>query len=84
MVVKWRKIRGNKWVPEDRLKACIPGALFLVPLSMLGFALALRFVDGTPGLVLCLLCFLMNGLGVRVCPRTPEILSNAFTRSTSS
>ncbi|EAU80827.1 hypothetical protein CC1G_04937 [Coprinopsis cinerea okayama7 len=34
LVVKWRSKRGM-WYPEDRLRAALPGALFLVPLSVL-------------------------------------------------
>ena len=66
IVVKWRKRRGGKWVPEDRLRACLPGAMVFVPVSMVGLALALRLVDGTPGLILCLVCFFINGLGASI------------------
>ncbi|EKM56177.1 uncharacterized protein PHACADRAFT_95579 [Phanerochaete carnosa HHB-10118-sp] len=35
MVVKWRKRRGGIWVPEDRLRAALPGAAVMVPCSVL-------------------------------------------------
>ena len=63
IVAKWKAKRGY-WYPEDRLRASIPGALILVPFSMLFSGLVTRYVDGTPGLVLNLVCFFINGLGV--------------------
>ena len=63
-VIKWRKKRRGVWYPEDRLRAAlIPFAIF-VPLSVLGFGLVNRFVDGTLGLVLSLVCLFFNGVGV--------------------
>jgi hypothetical protein len=64
-VVKWRKWRGGKWVPEDRLRATLWGATALVPLSILGSGLLTQFVEGRIGLVLNLVCLFVNGLGVR-------------------
>ena len=64
MVKKWRKKRAGKWVPEDRLKAGMFAAVWLIPLSLVLFGVANTFVDGTPGLVLCLVCLLINGIGV--------------------
>ena len=64
LVVKWRKRRGSQWVPEDRLRATIPGALFLVPVSILACGLVIKYVDGTLGIVLNCICLFMNGLGV--------------------
>lgn len=63
IVAKWKVKRGF-WYPEDRLRAAIPGALVLVPISMLFSGLITRYVDGTAGLVLNLVCFFLNGLGV--------------------
>ncbi|PSR79166.1 hypothetical protein PHLCEN_2v7137 [Hermanssonia centrifuga] len=64
MVVKWRKKRGNQWVPEDRLRATTLGAAVFVPLSILLCGILTTYVDGTPGLILNCLCLFMNGLGV--------------------
>lgn len=64
MVIKWRKRRGDKWVPEDRLRATLPGALVLVPCSILFSGLVTQYVQGTTGLVLNMILLFMNGLGV--------------------
>jgi hypothetical protein len=66
VLVKWRGRRGGVWYPEDRLRAAIPGALFLVPLSVLCSGLLTQFVDGKIGLFLNLVCLLVNGLGVSI------------------
>ncbi|KAH6919132.1 major facilitator superfamily domain-containing protein [Coprinopsis sp. MPI-PUGE-AT-0042] len=65
IIAKWKAKRGS-WCPEDRLRAAIPGALFLVPFSMLLSGIFTRYIDGTLGLVLNLVCFFMNGLGIDV------------------
>ena len=64
MVKKWRKKRGGKWVAEDRLRAALVGAVFCTPPSAALFGIANTYVDGTPGLVLCLACLFINGIGV--------------------
>ena len=63
IVVYYRKKRGS-WYPEDRLRATLPSALTLVPLSVLTFGLLTEYVPGTLGLVLNLICLFVNGLGV--------------------
>ena len=63
-VIKWRKKRKGVWYPEDRLRAALIPFSTIVPLSVLGFGLVNRFVDGTPGLVLSLVCLFFNGVGV--------------------
>ncbi|KAK7057497.1 MFS general substrate transporter [Favolaschia claudopus] len=64
VVVKWRQRRGGEWVPEDRLRATLFGALFLVPLSIVFCGLATHFVPGPLGLACNLFFFFINGLGV--------------------
>lgn len=64
IVVAARKRRGNIWVPEDRLHATLIGAAVFVPCSVLFVGLILRYIDGTPGIVLICVCFFINGLGV--------------------
>ncbi|KAI0806691.1 MFS general substrate transporter [Fomes fomentarius] len=63
-VVKWRKHRGGVWVPEDRLRASLWGAGVCVPLSVLLTGLTIKYVPGTPGIVLNLMWMFMNGIGV--------------------
>ncbi|CDO71928.1 hypothetical protein BN946_scf184940.g75 [Trametes cinnabarina] len=72
VVVEWRKRRGGVWVPEDRLRASLWGAGFLVPMSVLLSGLTTQFVPGTPGIVLNLVWLFMNGIGVDI------VLSPAF------
>ncbi|KAJ3532387.1 hypothetical protein NM688_g7431 [Phlebia brevispora] len=64
IIINYRKRRGNQWIPEDRLRTTTPGALVLVPLSILLYGLTIHYVDGTLGLVLICLCLFMNGIGV--------------------
>ena len=75
MVKKWRKKRAGKWVVEDRLRSGLIGAIWLVPTSLALFGVANAYVDGTPGLVICLVCLLINGVGVsfRVFPRSEKL-----------
>ena len=67
-VVKWRKRRGGVWIPEDRLRASLWGAGVFVPMSVLLSGLTIKYVPGTPGIVLNLMWLFMNGIGVRAAP----------------
>ncbi|KIJ26233.1 hypothetical protein M422DRAFT_272720 [Sphaerobolus stellatus SS14] len=42
IIISKRKRRGGKWLPEDRLLATLPGAMFLVPLSVLMYGIAIQ------------------------------------------
>ena len=64
IVIKWRKKRKGVWYPEDRLRAAIVPLAVIIPLSLLAFGLVNRFVDGTLGLRLSLVCLFVNGGGV--------------------
>ncbi|KAJ7030400.1 MFS general substrate transporter [Mycena alexandri] len=64
MVVKWKKRRGGRWVPEDRLRASLIGASTLVPLSVLLSGLTMTYLDGPLGIALTLCLLFCNGLGV--------------------
>jgi MFS superfamily sulfate permease-like transporter len=63
MIKKWRKKRAGKWVAEDRLRAAIFGAA-LLPLSTGFFGIANTYIYGNTGLVVCLACLFVNGIGV--------------------
>jgi len=63
-VIYWRARRNGEWVPEDRLRVTMIGAVFLVPVSVLCSGIFTRYVPGTVGIVLNLLCLFANGLGV--------------------
>ncbi|KAF8577031.1 MFS general substrate transporter [Ramaria rubella] len=63
-VIEGRKRREGKWVPEDRLRATIPGALVILPLSLLVFGLTTKFIPGNLGLVITLVCLFVHGAGV--------------------
>jgi len=64
MIKKWRKKRAGKWVAEDRLRAALFGAIFLIPLSLALFGVANTYIDGTRSLVVCFFCLFINGIGV--------------------
>lgn len=61
---KWRKRRGGQWVPEDRLRGAIFGAVILVPASILCSGLVTYFIRGKFGLALNFVCLFFNGIGV--------------------
>ncbi|KAF5349557.1 hypothetical protein D9756_008805 [Leucocoprinus leucothites] len=66
IVVRHRKARGGVWYPEDRLRATLSGALFLVPLSMVFSGLFNAYIDGPIGLALVFVCLFVNGLGLEL------------------
>lgn len=51
-------------MPEDRLLPTLPGALILVPLSVLIYGVSVQFIPGKVGMIINLLCLFANGLGV--------------------
>ncbi|KJA19693.1 hypothetical protein HYPSUDRAFT_44074 [Hypholoma sublateritium FD-334 SS-4] len=63
-VIRCRRQRGGEWYPEDRLRATYLGALFLVPMTILGSGIITHYVDGKIGLILNLICIFLNGIGV--------------------
>ncbi|KAF9460890.1 MFS general substrate transporter [Collybia nuda] len=66
LVVRYRERRGGVWYPEDRLRVTVFAAATFVPLSSLFFGLLHKYVGGTVGLVLNLICLFMNGVGVQM------------------
>ncbi|KAF8163980.1 MFS general substrate transporter [Pholiota molesta] len=65
-VVQWRQKRGGVWYPEDRLRAGLLPMAIYAPVPLICFGLANKYVDGTPGLILCLICLFFNGVGVEM------------------
>jgi hypothetical protein len=65
MVIRWRRKRAGVWVPEDRLRACLPGAI-LAPLATLVSGLATAYISGPLGLSINLVALFLNGIGVDV------------------
>ncbi|KAK0463404.1 MFS general substrate transporter [Armillaria novae-zelandiae] len=64
VIISRKKYGADSWKPEERLRAALIGTLIPVPLSVLLSGLITQYVDGTLGLVLNLLCFFVNGVGV--------------------
>ncbi|KAG9226942.1 hypothetical protein CCMSSC00406_0003385 [Pleurotus cornucopiae] len=58
------------WYPEDRLRTTLIGAATCAPLSVLLAGLTIAYVPGRAGLVMCLGCLFLNGIGVDLvlCP----------------
>jgi len=85
-VIKWREKRKGVWYPEDRLRAALIPFATIVPLSVLGFGLVNRFVDGTLGLVLSLVCLFFNGVGAEMCfgPGAAYLVDVLHSRSAES
>lgn len=75
MIEKWKARRKGIRVPEDRLRAALVGGL-LVPLSVCLSGLITMYIAGPSGLVLNLLCFFMNGIGVS-CKLVHDFLSHS-------
>jgi hypothetical protein len=65
VIVRWRERRNGCLVPEDRLRAALPGALIFLPVPVLLSGVFTHYVSGTLGLVLNMLCFFVSGIGVR-------------------
>lgn len=70
-VINWKNKRGGVWYPEDRLRAAVIAYAIIVPIPLLVYGLANQFVDGTPGLVICLVCLFINGIGVSLFLQPP-------------
>jgi len=83
LVVYYREKRGGEWYAEDRLRATLPGALLLVPLSVLFCGLLTKYVPGTLGFVLNLFCLFLNGLGVDfvLAPSAAYMVDSMHSRS---
>ncbi|KAK0493376.1 MFS general substrate transporter [Armillaria luteobubalina] len=64
VIISRKKYGADSWKPEERLRAALIGTLIPVPLSILLSGLITQYIDGTLGLVLNLLCFFVNGVGV--------------------
>lgn len=80
IVIRRRAKRGGVWVPEDGLRGAQIGAATLVPFSILASGLATTLVPGPPRLALNLLCFFVNGLGVRTLHGMHEMRWDGLTR----
>lgn len=65
VIVRWREKRNGCLVPEDRLRAALPGALIFLPIPVLLSGVFTHYVSGMLGLVLNMLCFFVSGIGVR-------------------
>jgi MFS family permease len=63
IVVTWREKRGS-WYPEDRLRATLIGAAFLVPISTLAIGIIIDNIPGPLGLSLIMFGMFLNGIGV--------------------
>ncbi|KAF9009708.1 major facilitator superfamily domain-containing protein [Cyathus striatus] len=63
-IIMRNRIKRGRWYPEDRLTLAFIGTLIPVPLSIIISGLVTTYVEGRIGLVLNLLCLLMNGIGV--------------------
>jgi hypothetical protein len=77
VVVRWREKRNGCLVPEDRLRAALPGALILLPLSVLLSGVFTHYVSGTLGLVLNMGCLFVSGIGVRTALHL-QVVKNFF------
>lgn len=64
VVRRAKEERKGIWVPEDRLRAVWLGGLVLIPVSVTLAGFTTAYVDGTVGLVINLVCFFTNGMGV--------------------
>jgi len=86
LVAKWRKRRAGEWVPEDRLRAALFGASFLVPVSILCSGFITHYIEGPVGLGLNLVCLFFNGFGVDyvLSPSASYVVDIVHSRSAES
>lgn len=76
-IIRGKRSRGGVWLPEDRLRAVVPGIVIFAALSVLGYGLTTEYVRGHTGIYLDLLWLFLNGIGVSVIR-----LSGSFGSST--
>jgi hypothetical protein len=74
LVTNWKRKRGGKWHPEDRLRATFSGGLIFVPLSVLGCGLVTQHIEGYLGLILNLILIFFNGVGVHFNNLSPHVI----------
>ncbi|KAJ8093432.1 hypothetical protein PM082_020289 [Marasmius tenuissimus] len=86
VVTRMRRKRGGVWCPEDRLRPTLLGAALCVPLSVLGVGIITKYVPGTVGLTLNMICFFFNGFGVDMVlsPSSAYIVDIMHSRSAES
>lgn len=65
-MIKGHARHAGQWVPEDRLRATLFGALVLVPFSVLISGLATQFIPGALGIIINVACLFANGVAVRI------------------
>jgi len=66
-IVSSRKAKRNGTiVPEDRLRCAMYGSAIVVPLATILFGGVVEFIPGTLGLVICVICLFINGIGVNL------------------
>jgi hypothetical protein len=65
-VIRYRKSRDGIWYPEDRLRACLAGALIWIPFSTMLYGIITTYVEGPIGVALDCICLFTNGIGVRL------------------
>jgi hypothetical protein len=66
VIIKWRKLRMGKWVPEDRLRAALLATGVLIPVPILASGVVTKYVPGTLGMGINLACLFITGVGVRL------------------
>jgi len=63
-IIQGERSRGGIWLPEDRLKAVLPGMAIFCPLSVLGYGFTTQLVRGNVGILLNCFWLFLNGVGV--------------------
>ena len=63
-IIRGKRSRNGIWVPEDRLRAVLPGIALFTALSVLGYGLTTEYVQGHWGILLNLFWVFLNGIGV--------------------
>jgi len=59
-----RKRSGGTWLPEDRLRATLPGIAIFAPLSVVGYGLTTTYIRGMSGVWGDVFWLFLNGIGV--------------------
>lgn len=64
VIVRWKRKRGGIWYPEDRLRATLFGTF--LPLAVVLSAVITKYVPGSVGLALNLVCLFFTGVAVDI------------------
>ena len=80
---KAREARGGVYKPEDRLRACLEGLGFILPIATLATGWTLQKAQGGGGLAACTIMLFLDGVGLMVSCQTMRLVTCGLTNISS-